>query len=346
MRNKREGLGREMTAQTVIGDGKPETLDPVARLEKTMREVAKGMDRPTGRILVRQYYQYQKDRIAFGNQVSALAAANRDTAIVSHFYEQTFALEKQMAAILKEWASNHPVGMWAMEQKGIGPILSSAFLAYIDMDHTPHQSSLWSLAGYNPDVVWVSGADVRKIVQGIEEKWDVEHIGQDDVLDLPTLAGLLAEKLHRNAATLALAEDREDLIRRASKRPWSAPLKIACWKAGDSFVKVSGKEDAYYGKKYKVRKAYEVARNERGGNAEYAAKALATRPIRDKKLRATLETGKLPPGQLELRARRWAVKLFLAHWFEIAYEHHFGEPAPMPYPIAYGGHAEWEKAPR
>lgn len=126
---------------------------------------------------------------------------------------------------------------------------------------------------------------------------------------------------------------------KGQRRPWNAKLKTLCWKAGDSFVKFSGRDECYYGQLYRQRKEYELARDASGGNAETAATTLDTRTFRDAELKAVYESGHLPPGRLDLRARRWAVKLFLAHWHEVAYEDHFGEPPPLPYPIAHLGHA-------
>ena len=51
---------------------------------------------------------------------------------------------------------------------------------------------------------------------------------------------------------------------KGEKRPWNASLKVVCWKLGESFVKVSGKEDAYYGHIYRQRKDKESAANEAG----------------------------------------------------------------------------------
>lgn len=133
---------------------------------------------------------------------------------------------------------------------------------------------------------------------------------------------------------------------KGEKRPWNADLKVLCWKIGDSFVKVSGRDDAFYGKVYRERKQFEVARDESGGNAETAAKTLEQRRIVDKATRACYESGHLPPGRLDLRARRYATKLFLAHWHEVAYIAEFGKEPPLPYPIAHLGHAHKIDVPR
>ncbi len=126
---------------------------------------------------------------------------------------------------------------------------------------------------------------------------------------------------------------------KGEKRPWNAQLKVLCWKIGDSFVRQSGSEKCRYGHLYRERKAREVERNEAGEFAALAKATLEKRAIRDPATRKRYESGKLPDGRLDLRARRWAVKLFLAHWFEEAYRQHHGTEPPSPYPIAHLGHA-------
>lgn len=132
---------------------------------------------------------------------------------------------------------------------------------------------------------------------------------------------------------------------KGQKRPWNADLKVLAWKIGDSFVKVSGRDDAFYGAAYRARKAYEVNRDERGENTEAAAAMLAAKNIRATETRATYESGHLPAGQLDARARRWAVKLFLSHWHHVAFVEEYGKPPPLPYAIAHQEHAHFVPPP-
>lgn len=132
---------------------------------------------------------------------------------------------------------------------------------------------------------------------------------------------------------------------RHEKRPWNAKLKRLCWLIGESFVKVSGRDNDIYGKLYLERKAYEAKRNDAGELADIARlrveeddkKPKAKRMDGD--LRVLLESGKLPAKALHERAKRWTVKLFLSHWHAEAYRQHFGSEPPLPYPIAHLGHA-------
>jgi hypothetical protein len=124
------------------------------------------------------------------------------------------------------------------------------------------------------------------------------------------------------------------------KRPWNADLKVLCWKMGESFVKVSNNEKAFYGRIYKERKAQETERNEAGLYAEQAKAKLAKFKIgKDTDAYAAYIQGKLPPAHIHARATRYAVKLLLAHLHEVLYRDHYGTEPPLPYAIAFLNHA-------
>ena len=108
---------------------------------------------------------------------------------------------------------------------------------------------------------------------------------------------------------------------KGEKRPWNAKLKTLCWKIGESFVKVSGRDNDIYGHVYTERKALEIQRNDAGEYSEQAAAALAHKRYGQETIaRAWYEQGKLPPAHIHARAKRYAVKLYLAHWQHVAYE--------------------------
>ena len=128
--------------------------------------------------------------------------------------------------------------------------------------------------------------------------------------------------------------------KKGQKRPWNAELKTLCWKIGESFVKVSGNENSFYGEVYKKRKELETQRNEQGLFADQAARMLERFKIgADTTARGYYEQGKLPPGHIHARAKRYAVKLFLAHFHEVAYRNHYGTEPPKPYAIDILRHA-------
>lgn len=132
---------------------------------------------------------------------------------------------------------------------------------------------------------------------------------------------------------------------KGERRPWNAQLKTLCWKIGDSFVKFHNRDECIYGKVYEERKALEVSRNEAGQFADQAAQTLTDRNIKDKATRAVYEAGRLPDGRIDLRARRYAVKLFLSHWHHVAFESRFGEPPPKPYILTRPEHTHYVAPP-
>jgi hypothetical protein len=112
-----------------------------------------------------------------------------------------------------------------------------------------------------------------------------------------------------------------------------------CWLIGESFVKVSNNENAFYGHIYQRRKAYETAKNEAGDYAGQAAASLAAKKYGDDtNARKAYEAGKLPLARIHLRAERYAVKLFLAGLHHVMYETHYGVPPDKPYILSDAAH--------
>lgn len=122
-------------------------------------------------------------------------------------------------------------------------------------------------------------------------------------------------------------------------RPWNGRLKALCWKIGESFVKVSGRNEMNYGHIYKNRKVLEYQRNEQGAYAEQAASLLLEFNFgKETQAYKALSKGKLAPGHLHARAKRYAVKLLLAHYHEAMFTWYFKMQPPPAYILSVGGH--------
>ena len=127
---------------------------------------------------------------------------------------------------------------------------------------------------------------------------------------------------------------------KGQKRPFNAKLKVLCWKIGQSFLKQSGRPASLYGKLYREMKEREVARSEAGDYATDAKAILAKKNFgADTDARKWYEQGKLPPAHLDARARRYAVKIFLSHWWTAGWIlANPGRTPPKPWIIQFGGH--------
>jgi hypothetical protein len=297
----------------------PPDLGPVERLTRDLKKAATTLSPQEARYLVDAYYIIQEYRTTTANQVRALGKSDEPHEVITWLLRQHETLEAQVKRALDAWSDTQELGRWAKGITGIGPVISSGLLAHIDIEKCPTAGHIWSFAGYNPTVVW--------------------------------------EKKQR--------------------RPWNARLKILCWKIGESFVKVSTNDSDIYGKVYVARKELEWQHNLAGdlatqaklelerkdyskkdtltlkwysGKFEPAAvRAALASPERDAMAKLPVSdhgTPMLPPAHIHARAKRYAVKLFLAHYWETGYRLHFGKEPPLPYPISHiPGHTHYIPAP-
>lgn len=123
--------------------------------------------------------------------------------------------------------------------------------------------------------------------------------------------------------------------KKGEKRPFNASLKTLCWKIGESFVKVKGRDKDFYGHVYAGRRELLEQRNANGAFAE-DAKAKLER-FRIGKATAAYKhyaSGHLPPGHVHARAKRYAVKLFLSHYHAVGTFLNTGSLPELPYAFA------------
>jgi hypothetical protein len=152
-----------------------------------------------------------------------------------------------------------------------------------------------------------------------QAKWAYDQVGIGPVLASGLAAHIDIEKAQSISAVwkfagLAPGFDRKT---KGTKLPYNARLKTLCWKLGESFVKVSGKPDATYGKLWAEFKREEIARNDSGKYAEAATAELAAKKFKVAEVRKILESGRLTDAHLHARSKRRAVKIFLAHYWNV-----------------------------
>lgn len=177
-------------------------------------------------------------------------------------------------------------------------------------------------------------------------RWAMAQVGIGPVLAAGLLAHIDPAKAKTAGAIWRFAGLDPSLNwDKGQKRPYNADLKVLCFKIGDSFMKFHNHEGCFYGHVYAQRKALEVARNEAGTFADQAAATLDAKRITDPATKAIYEAGTLPAGRIELRARRYAVKLFLSHLQWVMWESLYGVPPANPYVIEHLGHVHLIKPP-
>lgn len=164
-------------------NNKPQTtaeaeLQGLASISKDVKESLVTISLPELRYLVDSYYQSQDDRITKDGQVRAIKQGYD-----GEDHEPPLALtwvarnrrneEEQIKKMLDIYTDNHPVGKWAKETIGIGPVLSAALIAYMDIEKCKHSGQFLSYAGQNDqNVPWLGNdkaGDIIKAAKSIHE---------------------------------------------------------------------------------------------------------------------------------------------------------------------------------
>jgi hypothetical protein len=161
---------------------------------------------------------------------------------------------------------------------------------------------------------WVESSD-----SPAEAKWAYDQVGIGPVLASGLSAHIDVTKANSISAVWKFAGLAPGFDRKVkgTKLPYNSRLKTLCWKCGESFVKVSGKDGATYGQLYVQFKAEEVRRNESGQYADAAKRELATKKFKaeDSVTKKRLLAGMLSDAHLHARAKRRTVKVFLSHYW-------------------------------
>ena len=102
-------------------------------------------------------------------------------------------------------------------------------------------------------------------------------------------------------------------------------------------MKTHNLDSDVYGKHYAKFKAKYTAMNEMGKYKATAEATLAAKKFgKDTLAYAAYADGKLPLAQIHARAKRAAVKLFLAHLHDVMYRDHYHKAPPFPYIFEHG----------
>lgn len=318
-------------------------IQGIVRMTKDLQGAATRLKQREARFLVDTYYQQQDERIRAAQRAEAAAKGGEPNELLKWDAENSRRRESDLKLVLGHFARQWRVGRWMQSICGIGPVISAGLLAHIDVRRAPTASCIWGLAGLNPAMEWISKENAKKYAAEIMD--GSKKVTPEAVEAAAKLTGRHPEAMQR----IIKKKTADGLASAIAMRPWSTPFKTLCaFKAGECFVKVQNNDKDFYGSIYRERKDMETEINERGGFSEQAALALAK-----KKYRTSTDAfkhyteGRLPPAHVHARARRYAVKIFLAHVHQVMFEDYHQRPAPLPYAFAHlpEQHKYWKPAP-
>lgn len=145
-------------------DGDEPILPARVRMSKDLMATVVNMTREEARDLVDYYYTMQDNRIRAEGQIRAMDQASekaeepkKSHAILDWLAGQNRGLENQVKLTLDIYSAASPLGVWAREQHGIGPVIAAGLLAHINLEKAKTAGAIWRYAGLDPSVEWEKG---------------------------------------------------------------------------------------------------------------------------------------------------------------------------------------------
>ncbi len=335
----------------------------LTRLSKDLREAARDMSVDEARFTVDLYYQQQGIRIRTSNQITAQEKAGEPHRVLDWILAGSLFMENQVKAALAKWVEAHLMGPWMTAQLGVGPVISAGILSRIDMDRAPTAGHIWAFAGLDPSKSWDKGkkrpwnAELKRICWLLGESWvklgGRYARGDEACFYTGIYLKRKALEISRNnrgqfadQAARALKQKNFDRKDTATKK-WLEGDMIAL---GERWVRISATRPGGIGGpvipafRIDTDKTDELDRIEvlrlhmkfLGStlNDNWVVKITPFPELAFEEIHQMLS-----PGHIHSRAKRYAVKLFLAHMHEVWWFKRTGEAPVLPYPIAMMDHA-------
>lgn len=130
--------------------------EPRAKLTRDLIQASRTLSDSEARFLVDAYYTMQDDRKRSDSQVRAIEGKEPNE-ILKWFADKSRDLENQIRRALDSYSAASPLGRWARDQVGIGPVIAAGLLAHIDITRAKTAGAIWRLAGLDPTQKWEKG---------------------------------------------------------------------------------------------------------------------------------------------------------------------------------------------
>lgn len=327
-------------------------LETAKKLTKDLVKASGTLGKQEARYLTDLYYQVQAFRIATNNQIRSIVKSEVDEPheTIAFFANQFETLENEIKKALKYYVQSQELGKWLLSITGIGEVISAGLLANLDIEKAQTAGAFWRFCGLDPTIEWLGKERAKKLVEetvGSKKSYDVEDFAKLAVTSNWGFNCFVEYFQKLDSKGNPIKPTKTNLIKLLSRVPYNQRMKTLMYKIGESFVKVQNNENDFYGKIYAERKAIEQAKNEAGEYAEQAKAKLERYDIgKDTEAYKWYSKGMLPPAHIHSRARRYSVKIFMSHVFDVWYKIHYNQEPPKPFAISILGHQHMIKCPQ
>jgi hypothetical protein len=231
--------------------------DLLLRLSKDLKKASKLLNRVEARFLVDMYYGIQKVRTGTGERIKSSGV--EPIGVLTWVYNNMDVLETDIKVALDIFAKEYKIGRWLQGICGIGPVLSAAFLAELDIRE--RMLGPCTCKDAHQDKVHGKGIRAHRAVRGLpDRKGNITF----------ECTGYVNKKMCRQVKEIKATErkskkgmvltstagswwkfaglDPTTKWKKKTKRPWNARLKVLVWKTTGSFVRTQYNENDFYGK--------------------------------------------------------------------------------------------------
>ncbi len=335
----------------------------LAKLSRDLREAARDMTVDEARFTVDTYYQQQGMRIRTSNQRKAQQKIGEPHQVLDWIFDGALFRERQLKAALAKWVDAHAMGAWMTSQLGVGPVIAAGILSRVDIDRAPTAGHIWAFAGLDPSKSWGKGekrpwnAELKRICWLLGESWVMLSgryaRGDEACYYTGIYLKRKAREIGQNNRGRFAVQAARDLKQKNFDKKDTATKKwlegdLAA--LGDKWVRLFAMRPGGIGGgrtpvfRIDTTKTDELDRLDvMRLHMKFLGETLNDNWIVSVVPFPDLELGEihqmLSPDHIHSRAKRYAVKLFLAHMQEVWWRKKTGKAPVLPYPIAHMGHA-------
>jgi len=293
------------------------------RIGEDVRVAALDMTIPEARYVFKDYMnlqKYQQSTKAHVRQLEKESTPNTTMKFIAN--NTTYIRKYQFSEIFDIWTDKFPEARWVKSINGLGPAVAAGLICYCDFDKAHNSSSFWQWAGLTPKSRQITKKAADKLIVSAMDLYGDEQLTDDHIKWICTQADYDYASFHKFCRKKGQPYNWNKLYIALVIPKFSFDFHRVCIMIGNLVIK----QKNLYHDLYVYRRAWEEAKNESG---EYASRAAAQlrrydyKPWKD--TYKIYSAGYLPPGHIIARSKRWAVKIFLAHYYSVIYYIRNGE---------------------
>lgn len=119
------------------------------------KDASKTLKEQEAQYLIRMYLFFMKERVAIESRLNTMESMpNR---ALSHMLGEVKGREENIREILDTYSDNHPIASAMKKIKGVAAVISSGYVAYVDMNKATHFGQVLAYGGYSPTSKWIKG---------------------------------------------------------------------------------------------------------------------------------------------------------------------------------------------